>query len=101
MFVGHAASLEAATRQLVGHKPRPAQEFVKIVQKVFMIMCVAISLPPPLRQKPERNPGVYVYTHLGELPFISVIVLTTSTMTTYGCDIKVFVLILSAILWIE
>ena len=34
MFVGHAASLEAATRQLVGHKPRPAQEFVKIVQKV-------------------------------------------------------------------
>ena len=34
MVVGHAATLEATTRQLIGQQPRPAQEFVKIVQKV-------------------------------------------------------------------
>ena len=63
MFVGHAASLEAATRQLVGHKPRPAQEFVKIVQKVFMIMCVAISLPPPPpSDKNLKETLVYMFT---------------------------------------
>jgi ubiquitin-associated SH3 domain-containing protein len=34
MFVGHAATLEASTRQLVGEQPRQPQAFVKIVQKV-------------------------------------------------------------------
>ena len=34
MFVGHAATLEACTRQLVGAQPRPAQELTKIVQKI-------------------------------------------------------------------
>ena len=34
MFVGHAATLEACTRQLVGAQPRPAQELSKIVQKI-------------------------------------------------------------------
>ena len=35
MLLGHAATLEATTRQLIGQQPRPAQEFVKIVQKVW------------------------------------------------------------------
>lgn len=34
MFVGHAATLEACTRQLVGAQPRSAQELTKIVQKI-------------------------------------------------------------------
>ena len=67
MFVGHAASLEAATRQLVGHKPRPAQEFVKIVQKVFMIICVAISFcPSPPLDKKLKETLVYVFTPIWE-----------------------------------
>jgi ubiquitin-associated SH3 domain-containing protein len=42
MFVGHAASLEACTRQLVGAQPRSAQELTKMVQKIpYLGMCVA------------------------------------------------------------
>ena len=41
MFVGHAATLEACTRQLVGAQPRTAQELTKIVQKVpYCGVCV-------------------------------------------------------------
>ena len=41
MFVGHAATLEACTRQLVGAQPRSAQELTKIVQKIpYCGMCV-------------------------------------------------------------
>ena len=41
MFVGHAATLEACTRQLVGAQPRNAQELTKIVQKVpYCGVCV-------------------------------------------------------------
>ncbi len=41
MIVGHAASLEACTRQLVGAQPRSAQELTKIVQKIpYCGMCV-------------------------------------------------------------
>ncbi len=34
MFVGHAATLEACSRQLIGAQPRSAQELTKIVQKI-------------------------------------------------------------------
>ena len=34
MFVGHAATLEACTRQLIGAQPRSAQDLTKIVQKI-------------------------------------------------------------------
>lgn len=34
MFVGHAATLEACSRQLIGSQPRSAQELTKIVQKI-------------------------------------------------------------------
>ena len=41
MFVGHAATLEACTRQLVGGQPRSAQELTKIVQKIpYCGVCV-------------------------------------------------------------
>lgn len=41
MFVGHAATLEACTRQLVGAQPRSAQELTKIVQKIpYCGVCV-------------------------------------------------------------
>ena len=41
MFVGHAATLEACTRQLVGAQPRTAQELTKIVQKIpYCGVCV-------------------------------------------------------------
>ena len=41
MFVGHAATLEACTRQLVGAQPRTAQELTKIVQKIpYCGLCV-------------------------------------------------------------
>lgn len=41
MFVGHAATLEACTRQLVGVQPRSAQELTKIVQKIpYCGVCV-------------------------------------------------------------
>jgi ubiquitin-associated SH3 domain-containing protein len=42
MFVGHAATLEACTRQLVGAQPRSGQELTKMVQKIpYLGMCVA------------------------------------------------------------
>ncbi len=41
MFVGHAATLEACTRQLIGATPRSAQELTKIVQKIpYCGLCV-------------------------------------------------------------
>lgn len=41
MFVGHAASLEACTRQLIGATPRNAQDLTKIVQKIpYCGLCV-------------------------------------------------------------
>lgn len=41
MIVGHAATLEACTRQVVGGQPRSAQELTKIVQKIpYCGVCV-------------------------------------------------------------
>ena len=40
MFVRHAATLEACTRQLVGAQPRSAQELTKMVQKIPIWACV-------------------------------------------------------------
>ena len=34
MLVGHAPSLEACTRQLIGEQPRSNQEFVQVTRKV-------------------------------------------------------------------
>ena len=41
MIIGHAASLEACTRQLVGGQPRTTQELTKLVQKIpYCGVCV-------------------------------------------------------------
>ena len=41
IFVDHAATLEACTRQLVGAQPRTVQELTKIVQKIpYCGLCV-------------------------------------------------------------
>jgi hypothetical protein len=34
MLVGHAPSLEACTRQLIGEQPRSNQEFIQVTRKV-------------------------------------------------------------------
>ena len=41
MIIGHAATLEACTRQLVGGQPRTTQELTKLVQKIpYCGVCV-------------------------------------------------------------
>lgn len=48
LIVGHAGTLEACSRQLVGGAPRSAQELTKIVQSVpYCGLCVCQEQRPP------------------------------------------------------
>ena len=74
MLVGHAPTVEACTRQLVGGRPRPADEFISITRKVpflSMAQCEKNVLtgkwflgPPPVPSMRHMSLEEFDWTNL-------------------------------------